>query len=133
MFGWLVGWLVGWLFGWLGTYDHHGFEPLTCHGSPSSKLGEGGPRIHSLRRKVKVKHWIGAKQQINCSELYSLRNMCIPYKSTSKNQVKQHNNIKIHSGKLTWQWKLLFTLGKTSSNGPFSIAMLVYRSLMFEN
>ena len=33
-------------------------------------------------------------------------------------------------GKLRWQWRSLFSIGNTSSKGPFSIAMLVYQSVI---
>ena len=36
---------------------------------------------------------------------------------------------KLPSAKLTWQWKIHFSVGNASSNGPFSIAMLVYRNV----
>ena len=37
------------------------------------------------------------------------------------------------SSKLTWQWKYTFSIGNTSSNGGFSIAMLVYRRVVMND
>ena len=34
-----------------------------------------------------------------------------------------------HPGKLTWQWNIPFLTWNTSSEGPFSIAMLVYHRI----
>ena len=37
------------------------------------------------------------------------------------------------SSKLTWQWNIPISIGNTSSNGGFPIAMLVYRRGSFRN
>ena len=36
----------------------------------------------------------------------------------------------VQSGKLTWQWKIQFSIGNASSKGPFFIAMLVYQRVL---
>ena len=46
----------------------------------------------------------------------------------------EEKDIHLPSSKLTWQWKFTFsTIGNTSSNGGFSIAMLVYRRVFQGN
>ena len=64
-----------------------------------------------------------------------------PKENTSATLIRQSQNqvweggfclwdsITLLSGKLTWQWKISFLIGNTSSEGPFSIAMLVYQRI----
>ena len=40
------------------------------------------------------------------------------------------SSLLVPSGKLTWQWNINISIGHTSSKGPFSIAMLVYQSVV---
>ena len=44
---------------------------------------------------------------------------------------KEQLNQSLPSSKLTWQWKITILIGDTSSKGPFSIVMLVYRSVFY--
>ena len=47
--------------------------------------------------------------------------------------LKKVNQQKIHSRKLTWQWKTLFSIGNTSSNRGISVAMLVFVGVIQPN
>ena len=44
---------------------------------------------------------------------------------------KEQLNQSLPSSKLTWQWNITILIGDTSSKGPFSIVMLVYRSVFY--